>query len=141
MKNGLESIRWLIDIGVEFTRSSEPNNNSYHLHREGGHSHRRILHSADSTGMAIESTLEDKVRNHSNIDLFEFHTAVDLITQGKAADKNDRCLGAYVLDQESGRVKVFRARIVVMATGGAGKVYLYTSNPDICSSRCKYNQE
>lgn len=133
VENGLESIQWLIDIGVKFTRSSASDGNEYHLHQEGGHSHRRILHSADSTGKAIESTLESRVRNHTNIDLFEHHSAIDLITKHKRGLENNRCHGVYVLDQQSGRIKVFRAKTVVLATGGAGKVYLYTSNPDICT--------
>ncbi len=131
VENALESIHWLIDIGVNFTRSAESDGSGYHLHQEGGHSHRRILHAADSTGRAIENTLENRVRNHANIDLLEFHTAVDLITGSKAGTGDNRCLGAYIYDQKSGTVNVFSAAITVLATGGAGKVYLYTSNPDI----------
>ena len=133
VENGKESIRWLIDIGVNFTRSTNPDGYEYHLHQEGGHSHRRIIHSADSTGKAIESTLESRVRNHANIDLYECHTSVDLITGNKLGIPDNRCLGAYVYDQQSGSVKVFSAKTTVLATGGAGKVYLYTSNPDICT--------
>ena len=133
VENGKESIRWLIDIGVNFTRSTEQDGNEFHLHQKGGHSHRRIIHSADSTGKAIESTLENRVKNHVNIDLYEFHTAVDLITSDKTANSKNHCLGAYVYDQLSDTVRVFRAKSVVLATGGAGKVYLYTSNPDICT--------
>ncbi|MGK0297842.1 MAG: L-aspartate oxidase [Gammaproteobacteria bacterium] len=133
VENGKKSINWLIDIGVNFTRSTEHDGNEYHLHREGGHSHRRILHSADSTGRAIESTLENRVRSHVNIDLYEFHTAIDLIKTHKNGVENNRCLGAYVYDQKSESVNVYRAKSVVLATGGAGKVYLYTSNPDICT--------
>lgn len=133
VENGRESIRWLIDIGVQFTRSTEPDGYEYHLHKEGGHSHRRIIHSADSTGRAIESALENRVRNHDNIDLFEHHTAIDIITGSKLGLAENRCLGAYVYDQKDDRVREFRAKTVVLATGGAGKVYLYTSNPDICT--------
>jgi len=133
VENGKESIHWLIDIGVNFTRSTEQDGNEFHLHMEGGHSHRRIIHSADSTGKAIESTLENRVKNHLNIDLYEFHTAVDLITTRKTSINKNRCLGAYVYDHRSNSVMVFRAKSVVLATGGAGKVYLYTSNPDICT--------
>jgi len=133
VENGKESIQWLIDIGVNFTRSNNPDGYEYHLHQEGGHSYRRIIHSADSTGKAIETTLEGRVRNHPNIDLFEFHTAIDLITGNKVGIADNRCLGAYVYDQKSEDVKVFSAKNVVLATGGAGKVYLYTSNPDICT--------
>ncbi|MEX2353119.1 MAG: FAD-dependent oxidoreductase, partial [Gammaproteobacteria bacterium] len=131
VENGKESIAWLIDIGVNFTRSNNPDGYEYHLHQEGGHSFRRIIHSADSTGKAIESTLESRVRNHANIDLFEFHTAVDLITATKIGIPGNRVLGAYVYDQQENEVKVFNAKTVVLATGGAGKAYLYTSNPDI----------
>jgi L-aspartate oxidase len=130
VEHGRESIRWLDDLGVQFTR--DPEGSDYHLHREGGHSHRRIIHAADSTGRAIETTLEDRVRTHPSIELFEFHTAVDLISSRRRRP-GDRCLGAYVYDQRNDRVRVFRARFTVLATGGAGKVYVYTSNPDICT--------
>ena len=105
----------------------------FHLHKEGGHSHRRVIHAADATGKAIETTLESRVRQHKNIDLFEHHIAVDLITNNKFLKDKCRCIGAYVLDDKKKNVKVFRARNVVLATGGAGKVYLYTSNPDSCT--------
>jgi L-aspartate oxidase len=131
VEHGRESIQWLADLGVAFTKS--PGGGDYHLHREGGHSHRRIIHAADSTGRAIETTLEERVRSHPAIDLFEFHTAVDLITDQRIGGSEGRCLGAYVFDQRSSRVRVFRARFTVIASGGAGKVYLYTSNPDICT--------
>jgi len=133
VENGKDSIRWLIDIGVNFTRSTEADAYEYHLHQEGGHSHRRIIHSADSTGRAVETTLVSRVRTHANIDLFEFQTAVDLILGNKVGLADNRCVGAYVYDQKADQVNVFRARTVVLATGGAGKVYLYTSNPDICT--------
>jgi L-aspartate oxidase len=133
VENGKKSINWLIDIGVNFTRSTEHDGNEYHLHREAGHSHRRILHSADSTGKVIENTLENKVRSHVNIELYEYHTALDLIKTNKYGVENNRCLGAYVYDQKSESVNVYRAKSVVLATGGAGKIYLYTSNPDICT--------
>ncbi len=127
VENGQESIQWLSDIGVNFTRLPDPHQQAFHLHREGGHSHRRIIHAADSTGKAIESTLESRVRAHPNIELFEFHTAVDLVIHGR------RCIGAYVYVQQDELVRVFQAKFTVLATGGAGKVYLYTSNPDICT--------
>lgn len=133
VEHGHESIQWLIDIGVNFTRNPHPNGHEYHLHQEGGHSHRRIIHAADSTGKEIENTLESRVRIHPNIQLFEFHTAVDLITASKAGLPGEQCLGAYVYDQANDQVKVFKAKFTVLATGGAGKVYLYTSNPDICT--------
>ena len=127
VEEGRKSVGWLIDLGVNFTRFPDAAGQEFHLHQEGGHSHRRILHAADSTGKAIESTLENRVRQHENIDLFEFHTGLDLVGRG------GRCFGAYVYDQGQGRVKVFRSRFTVLATGGVGKVYLYTSNPDICT--------
>ena len=130
-----ESIDWLVDMGVDFTRSNESakTTSPFHLHKEGGHSHRRVIHAADATGKAIETTLESRVRKHKNIELFEHHVAVDLITTHKLSKNRRRCTGAYVLDSRKKKVKVFRARNVVLATGGAGKVYLYTSNPDSCT--------
>ena len=130
-----ESIDWLVNMGVDFTRSNESSKTTspFHLHKEGGHSHRRVIHVADATGKAIETTLESRVRKHKNIELFEHHVAVDLITTHKLSKNRRRCTGAYVLDSREKKVKVFRARNVVLATGGAGKVYLYTSNPDSCT--------
>ena len=130
-----ESIDWLVNIGVDFTRlnNSSKTELDFHLHKEGGHSHRRVIHAADATGKAIETTLESRVRQHKNIELFENHVAVDLITINKLLKNKTRCIGAYVLDNENKNVKVFRARNVVLATGGAGKAYLYTSNPDSCT--------
>lgn len=133
VEHGRESIQWLIDIGVAFTKNPTPDGHEYHLHQEGGHSHRRIIHAADSTGRVLENTLEALVRSHPRIHLFDHHTAVDLITAAKLGMKENRCLGAYVYDHNNDSVKVFRARFTVLATGGAGKVYLYTSNPDICT--------
>ncbi len=131
VENSRPSIQWLIDIGVNFTKNVP--GNDYHLHREGGHSHRRIIHAADSTGKAIETTLETRARRHPNIEIFEYHSAVDLIDEAKLGGRGKRCLGAYVYDQRAGTVRVFSAPFTVLATGGTGKVYLYTSNPDICT--------
>lgn len=130
-----KSVEWLVEQGVDFTRANEDagSNSPFHLHKEGGHSHRRIIHAADATGKAIETTLESRVRVHSNIDLYEHHIAVDLITTQKLEKPGNRCLGAYVLDVPNNKVKVFSARNVILATGGAGKAYLYTSNPDSCT--------
>ena len=134
VEHGRESIQWLVDLGVAFTRANDAQGNSdYHLHQEGGHSHRRVIHAADSTGRAIETTLENKVRVHPRIELFEYCAAIDLITAVKIGMAPDRCFGAYVYHQQQDRVDVFRARHVILATGGAGKVYLYTSNPDTCT--------
>jgi len=127
---GRESIEWLLDLGVPFTPDDETEP-PWHLTREGGHSHRRIIHAADATGKAVETTLEAQVRVNPNISLYEHHIAIDLITGSKIGLKTDRCLGAYVLDKGHDHVVTFRAKFVVLATGGAGKVYLYTSNPDV----------
>ncbi len=126
-----ESVEWLVDQGVEFTR--EADNSSLHLTREGGHSQRRIVHVADATGHAVQKTLAQKVREHANITILENHIAVDLITSIKIDKKinENKCLGAYVLDNHSGKVITIAAQQTVLATGGAGKVYLYTTNPDV----------
>ncbi|ROQ20608.1 L-aspartate oxidase [Marinimicrobium koreense] len=125
------AIRWLIDQGVNFTR--EGGNGGYHLTQEGGHSHRRIIHSADATGEAVHSTLIDRVRAEPNIELFEDHVALNLITQADKGSPKLRCTGAYALNRRDDHVHVFQSRVVVLATGGASKVYLYTSNPDSAS--------
>ena len=131
VRNGPKAINWLVDQGVDFTREPGQAGTPYHLTREGGHSHRRVIHAADATGRAMETTLESHARNHPNIRLFEHHIAVDLITSRKLGRSGpNRCLGAYVLDMGAGETCVFRARFVILATGGACKVYLYTSNPD-----------
>lgn len=131
-----ETVEWLIAQGVPFTR--EEDDSGYHLTREGGHSHRRIIHAADATGHAVQKTLAEKVREHSNITLLENHIAVDLITSRKAGisleqdpKASGECLGAYVLDNTTGDVLTIGAQQTVLATGGAGKVYLYTTNPDV----------
>jgi L-aspartate oxidase len=126
-----ESVEWLISQGVEFTR--EADNSGYHLTREGGHSQRRIVHVADATGHAVQKTLAQKIREHANITILENHIAVDLITSKKIDKKSseNNCLGAYVLDNHAGKVITIAAQNTVLATGGAGKVYLYTTNPDV----------
>jgi len=135
VEHGKETVEWLIEQGVSFTR--EADDSGYHLTREGGHSQRRIIHSADATGHAVQITLAEKVRQHPNITLLENHIAVDLITtqkvktnDGLLADSNT-CLGAYVLDNTTGKVITIGAQNTILATGGAGKVYLYTTNPDV----------
>jgi len=122
------NIRWLLESGIRFNPGAD--GTRFDLTREGGHSHRRIVHADDATGRALETTLEARVRAHPNIDIHEHHIAVDLITRAKLGLPGNRCLGAYVLDKEACEVRVFRAAQVVLATGGASKVYLYTSNPD-----------
>lgn len=131
VENGRESIQWLIDTGVDFTR--EPGGTEFHLTREGGHSARRIIHSADATGRAVSTTLIEQVLQQPNIEVFENHLAVELIVEADAASQKLRCTGAYVYDKKQDCVHVFQARFVVLATGGASKVYLYTSNPDSAS--------
>jgi L-aspartate oxidase len=134
VEHGREAIQWLADQGVPFTQETRPDGSvDYHLTREGGHSHRRILHAADATGRAIELTLEQQARRHANIELFEQHIAIDLVTGKKLGHANNHCWGAYVLDRVAGRVITLRAKCVVLATGGAGKVYVYSSNPDVCT--------
>ncbi len=130
-ENGRQAVNWLIDLGVEFTRE-ENTETGYHLTREGGHSRRRIIHVADATGHAVQKTLTQKVREHPHISILENHIAVDLITSKKLNQEiNNRCLGAYILDNASGKVMTIAAQQTVLATGGAGKVYLYTTNPDV----------
>ena len=132
VERGPQCIQWLIDLGVPFTRGPDPDyGNQYHLTREGGHSHRRIIHADDATGEASAKTLQQHVREHPQIDVLEHHIAVDLITTRKLGLPGERVLGAYVLDREQGSVAVIATRVVVLATGGASKVYLYTSNPDV----------
>ncbi|MHB8746555.1 MAG: L-aspartate oxidase [Gammaproteobacteria bacterium] len=126
-----EAIRWLVERGVPFTREQGPDGRlEFHLTREGGHSHRRVIHAADATGRAIETTLVEQVRQRANVTLFEDHIAIDLITRAKLGLPGNQVLGAYVLDRRRGKIEALRARAVVLATGGACKVYLYTSNPD-----------
>jgi L-aspartate oxidase len=133
VEHGPQNIHWLLEEGVEFTRKEENNPESgFHLTREGGHSHRRIIHSADSTGRAVETTLEQQVRDAPNIHILEYHIAVDLILSVRKG-KTKRVLGAYLLDIHKDSVIPFRARFVVLATGAANKVYLYTSNPDVAT--------
>ncbi|MBT9518175.1 MULTISPECIES: L-aspartate oxidase [Methyloversatilis] len=129
VENGRRAIEWLIGRGVPFTRDDQTSL-GYHLTREGGHSHRRIVHVADATGSAIQMTLTGQVKAHPNIHIFERHLAVDLIVGWKIGRPELGCAGAYVLDIENDRVDTFAAPVVVLATGGAGKVYLYTTNPD-----------
>ena len=152
VENGKESIEWLISQGVGFTEEGTSNDpdlkqsstqhqtntrdpkttdtRRYHLTKEGGHSHRRIIHAADATGHAVSSSLCDRVIEAENIEVFESRVAIDLITHKKLFLPGNRCVGAYVLNDKTSHVELFRARFVVIATGGASKAYLYTSNPD-----------
>ncbi|MBE9562732.1 MAG: FAD-binding protein, partial [Proteobacteria bacterium] len=131
---GPERIAWLIEQGMPFTQVSDKKGNiDYHLTREGGHSHRRVIHAADATGKAIISTLTAKVKAHPNIQILEYHIIIDLITGTKIGLSTSRCVGAYVLNLNTNKIKALQANFVVLATGGAGKAYLYTSNPDIAT--------
>ena len=129
--HGREAIEWLIEQGVPFTKD-ETTPTGYHLTREGGHSQRRIIHAADGTGHAVQTTLEQKIRSAPNISVFEHHFAIDLITSDKLGIKtaSPQCYGLYVLDDDTQTVSTFKARNTVLATGGSSKVYLYTTNPD-----------
>jgi len=128
-------VQWLIDQGVMFdTELSESGDASYHLTREGGHSHRRILHAADATGKAVENTLVSQAMSHPNIRLLERTNAVDLIISDKIGlPGTRRVVGAWVWNRNKEQVETCRAKAVVLATGGASKVYQYTTNPDIAS--------
>ncbi|MDY7579003.1 L-aspartate oxidase [Herbaspirillum sp. RTI4] len=130
VEHGKEAIQWLIDQGVPFTRDDSAEM-GYHLTREGGHSQRRIIHAADATGHAVQVTLEQLVRTHPNITLLEHHCAIDVINAAKLdTDSAPRCVGVYVQSVKDDKVLAISAGHTVLATGGAGKVYLYTSNPD-----------
>ena len=132
VERGRAAIEWLSAQGVPFTTEMRPDGSvDYHLTREGGHSHRRVIHAADATGRAIKVALESRIRDRPGTAIYENHIAVDLITGPKLGLSSPRCVGAYVLDRASGAVKGLRARFVILATGGASKVYLYTSNPDV----------
>ncbi len=125
-----QAIAWLQAMGVPF---STEDSGELHLTREGGHSARRIVHVTDATGAAVQRTLIERVQETANITLFENHTLVDLITSDKLTgkpSKERRCLGLYALDESTDEVVTFRAPHTLLATGGAGKVYLYTTNPD-----------
>ncbi len=133
VKEGPERIRDLIRWGVEFTADA---NKNIALAREGGHSRHRILHVKDVTGSIVEEALMQQIDAHPNIRMYEDHIAVDLITVKKLVKQEierDRSLGAYVLDKANGTVHSFLAKKTLIATGGAGKAYLYTSNPDIAT--------
>jgi L-aspartate oxidase len=129
VEHGKQAIDWLIAQGVPFTRDTE-NGSGYHLTREGGHSHRRIIHAADATGAAVQETIAAKAVAHPNITLLEHHIAIDLITSNKLGLQDNRCHGAYALNGVSSEIITIAAGNVILATGGAGKVYLYTTNPD-----------
>ena len=142
VKNGPDRIRELIDFGVHFNIKEKEQNKDIELDlgREGGHSRKRIVHAQDMTGLEIATVLVKHVKNHDRITLYENHIAIDLITRSTRVKRGlvtttheDRCLGAYILDTQTSQVKTFFAVATMLSTGGAGKVYLYTSNPDVAT--------
>ncbi|GAA4423167.1 L-aspartate oxidase [Acidovorax lacteus] len=127
VENAPPAIAWLQQLGVPFSLED----GALHLTREGGHSARRIVHATDATGAAVQQTLMERVRSTPGITLLEHHTLVDLITARKLGQPGpERCLGLYALNEATDEVETFRAPHTILATGGAGKVYLYTTNPD-----------
>lgn len=135
VEEGPARLKELLERGVQFTRN--PDDGQLDLTREGGHSARRVVHAKDTTGLSIAEALVAAATAHPNITFFEHHHAIDLITRRRigvrARSGTDRCLGAYVLDETTNKIEVFRAKVVLLATGGAGKVYRYTSNPDVAT--------
>ena len=137
VEEGPERVGELMSLGMDFSEREVPGADGireYDLGKEGGHSKRRILHAKDATGRAIESSLLNAVNSHDTVEWYEDHFAIDLITTEKLGQSGpNRCLGVYVLNQLSGEVETFSANTVLLATGGCGKVYLYTTNPDIAT--------
>ncbi|MGM0599362.1 MAG: L-aspartate oxidase [Candidatus Rifleibacteriota bacterium] len=127
VENGPECIKWLLEQGIEFTRAGAYKDAPYHLTREGGHSHRRIIHASDATGEELEKTLLRSARKRQNIKIFSGFVGIDLIKH------NDRCVGAYIYNEATDQVDTFIAGAVAIATGGASRVYLYSSNPSVVS--------
>src|SRR5881394_4172639 len=131
---GPTRVRELVELGLHFDDREVSGHREPDLGREGGHSKRRVLHVQDVTGLEIEKTLLRELERAPQVELLENHMAVDLITAGKLGfATEDRCLGVYVLDERSGEVETIRTDRLVLATGGCGKVYLYTTNPDIAT--------
>jgi L-aspartate oxidase len=136
VQDGPDRIKELVELGMKFTEREQTTNGGreFDLGKEGGHSRRRILHAKDITGREIEGALLGAIAAQPNITMLENHVAIDLITTEKLGlESENRCVGAYVLDRTSGEVETFVAGTVLLATGGCGKVYLYTTNPDIAS--------
>jgi L-aspartate oxidase len=125
-------IQELIEWGVNFTKS-ESNPNLYDLGREGGHNRRRVLHAKDLTGQEIERALNEAVSHLKNVTIYENHIGIDLIIPKDAKGHTINCVGAYVLDIQNGEIHTYRAKYTILSTGGAGKVYLITTNPDIAT--------
>ena len=140
VENGPDRIRDLEEWGVRFTGSAGNTSPKYDLGKEGGHSRRRIAHASDFTGRAVEKALLDEIESNGNIKIYENMNTIDLIIQSKVnrwgrfgVDREDTCWGAYVLDVNDNTIHTFVSKVTLLATGGAGKVYLVTSNPDIAT--------
>ena len=134
VSEGPDRIKELVSWGVPFTRRSRGRNRSFDLGKEGGHTRRRILHAGDITGREVEKILLKRVENSPNIKILENHICIDLITAkklGQITIAKNICFGAYVLDRTKNKICTFISKVTLLATGGAGKTYLYTSNPDI----------
>ena len=137
VEEGPQRVQELIDMGARFTRVN--GSGMLHLGREGGHSANRIVHAADTTGYEVEHTLLDQVLDHPQIDLFEHHFAVDLITEHHLGQHVTRlrpdihCFGAYVLDTQHDTIKTVRAKVTMLASGGCGQVYRHTTNPEVAT--------
>lgn len=135
VSGGPAMIAWLIQQGTSFTRDATQDS-GFHLTREGGHSHRRVIHAADATGHAVQTSLIARLTEHPNITVLENHIAIDLITDSKlgpTGNPGNRCYGLYALNKNTGQVLTLAANFTVVASGGAGKVYLYTTNPDVAT--------
>ncbi|MBF0126798.1 MAG: FAD-dependent oxidoreductase, partial [Magnetococcales bacterium] len=134
VEHGPRSIRRLLDLGAPFTRESQ---GGFHLTQEGGHSTRRVIHTADATGRAVVEILLERARQHPRIQIHADHMAIDLVTSHKLGlflpGQPNRCFGCYALETPTGRVITFQARFTILASGGAGKVYRYTTNPDVAT--------
>ncbi len=130
VENAPKAIDTLARYGVPFNQGEGKSNQPFHLTREGGHSHWRIVHVDDATGWAVQQSLQDQARAHSNITLFDNRVAVDLITEKHTHSADRRCHGIYMLNRKSRSVERFQAKAVILATGGASRVYLYSTNPN-----------
>ncbi|ORU93043.1 MAG: L-aspartate oxidase [Cycloclasticus sp. symbiont of Bathymodiolus heckerae] len=132
VSKGKESIKWLMENNVEFSVDKNlRSKNKLHLTKEGGHSHRRVVHANDSTGKAVQTALSDQVVTRANIKIFEHHNVIDLATTSDTNSSEKKIVGCYVLDTKKDIVFSMQAPCITLATGGASKVYLYTSNPDV----------
>ena len=134
VKQSAHIISWLVELGVNFdTKIKKDGSTAFHLTKEGGHSHRRVIHAADATGKEIALTLSEHLKSKSNVTLFPRYVAVDLITKDSLGLRGKDCIGVYALNLNTRKVEIFKAKHVVIASGGASKVYQYTSNPDTAS--------